>query len=240
MTLVLGLAGILALVGGIVLLRRTGNAWRVGRLLAAAPQVGLGEVEALVRGDRRAYVRTRARISSDEEFPDENQRPLVYRRRRLELREPGGRWRAVEDDRVAVPFGLEDRQVFVAVDVDALGDGLVAIPREAAGTLEEVPEGMRGAIPADLSGSTPVRLVIEQVSAVEHATVAGVPTTGPDGRVMLTAGMGRPLIVTTLELDAAMRILASGHRGTVRMAAVLLAVGPVLLAGALVAALLGA
>ena len=47
------------------------------------------------------------------------------------------------------------------------------------------------------------------MSSVEHAIVAGVPAIDPaDGTVRMTAGLGRPLILTTLERDEAMRVLA--------------------------------
>ena len=80
----------------------------------------------------RRYVRTQGRISSEDEFPDENDRPLVFRRQRLQRRD-GRAWATLDDDRVAVPFGIEDRQAFLAIDVDSLGDGLVVVPREAVG-----------------------------------------------------------------------------------------------------------
>ena len=93
-----------------------GPAYRIGRTLSAAPELALAEVVALAMGaDGRLprYVRTRGRISSEEEFPDENDRPLVYRRQRLQRRS-GRAWATLDDDRVAVPFGLEDRQTFLA------------------------------------------------------------------------------------------------------------------------------
>ena len=69
------------------------------------------------------------------------------------------------------------------------------------------------------------RLLIEQVSAVEHAFVCGVPVAAGGGETRMAAGLGRPLILTTLEPAAAMRILARAHRGRVIAAAALLAAG---------------
>jgi hypothetical protein len=90
-----------------------------------------------------------------------------------------------------------------------------------------------------LAATTPVRLRVDQVSAVEQAIVAGVPAVGPDGLPRLTAGLGRPLILTPLEPDAAMRVLAAEHRGAVRLAAALLVAGLALVAAGLVAFLVG-
>ena len=42
---------------------------------------------------------------------------------------------------------------------------------------------------------------------------------------MLRPGLGRPLMLTTLEPAEAMRMLAAGHQGTARLVAVLLAAG---------------
>ncbi len=77
-------------------------------------------------------------------------------------------------------------------------------------------EDARGSLAPDvlagLTGQARVRLLIEQLSSVEHATVLGVPVATADGRVALTAGTGRPLVICTLEQDEAMRVLAGGGR----------------------------
>ncbi len=232
----------MVVVVAVLLLRSVGPAYRIGRTLSAAPELPLAEVAGLARaagaasgvGTPARYVRTRGRISSEEEFPDENDRPLVYRRQRLQRRD-GRSWITLDDDRVAVPFGLEDRQTYLAVDIDSLGDGLVVVPRESVGVASDlppamVPEGV--ALPPD----SPVRIRIDQLSAIEQATVAGVPTLGPAGEPTLTAGAGRPLIVTSLAPDEAMRVLGSERRGTVQVVAGLLVVGLGCLAAGVVAA----
>ncbi|MFO1540352.1 MAG: hypothetical protein ACKOTZ_07880 [Chloroflexota bacterium] len=237
------LAGIAALVVALVLLRRVGAAWRVGRLLAVAPVLPLAEVAAAARSGEERLVRIHGRIASDEEFPDENDKPLVYRRQRLEWSDARGRRHPLDDERLAVPFGLEDRQDFVALDLAALGAGLVVVPRVAEGTAAEIPEHMRERIPAARLPADPaarVHLRVEQVSAVEHATAIGVPRIGPDGEPQLTAGLGRPLILTPLDPPAAMRVLAADRRGTVRAIVVLLAASGALVGAALVAAVIGA
>jgi hypothetical protein len=232
------LAGIGTLVGAFVVLRTTGTGYRIGRILAAAVELPLAEVlrEA---GDGRVtgYLRTSGRIASDEEFPDEHDRPLVFRRQRLQARE-GRSWRTVDDDRTAVPFGIEERGAWLAVDVQALADGLVVVPREAAGTAAELPPGT---LPAGvtLAPDAPVRIRVDQLSAVERATVAGVVRPGPDGEPRITAGAGRPLIVTSLEPAEAMRVLAADHRGGVRLASALMVAGLATIVAGLVALVAG-
>lgn len=220
-----GAAGCLSVAA--LLLRRLGRGYRIARLLASAPEVSLAEIREVAAAGERRYLRTTGRVSSEEEFPDENQRPLVFRRQRIEHRVDGS-WRLLDEDRLAVPFGIEDRQDFVAVDIGALGDGLVVIPRESLGTATELPDGLRSRLPADLEADTPIRLRVHQVSAVEHATVVGMPLEGPEGPLM-TAGLGRPLILSTLESSAAMRLLAGDGRRLALMAAVALIAGLALL-----------
>jgi hypothetical protein len=236
----LALAGLAALVVAALLLRRTGSGYRVGRLLATAPDVPLSElVVANPEASTPRFVRTHGRISSDEEFPDEANRPLVYRRRRLERRDGNGIWHVLDEQRLAVPFGIEERGAFLAVDVEALGDGLIVIPRESRGTAGDLPADVAASLPDVLDPTTPVRLRIDQLSAVEHATVAGVVAQLHDGTLHLTAGMNRPLILSSVEPDAAMRLLAAGRRGSVRAAAALLVIGLGLLAVSIAAFLLG-
>jgi hypothetical protein len=235
--ILLALAAV-ALVLTLVLLRTLGARYRIGRLLAATPLVDIDEARTMAAELTERYVRVTGRISSAEEFPDENDRPLVYRRKRIEIDDGRRTWRTIADEREAVPFGVETRSAFIAVDEAALDTGLVAIPRESAGRLAELPpdvlEGVENPPPSDSAA----RLVIEQLSAVEHATVCGRPVMR-DGQPMLTAGTGRPLIVTILDGPSAMRLLAAGHRRRVVAAAVSLAAAVVLTAAAGVAVVAG-
>ena len=148
---------------------------------------------------------------------------------------------------ITVNEGLDS----IAIDVDALDSGLIVVPRESVGRAADLPDRAPDGQPDD----TPVRARIEQISSVEHAIVVGFPvpmdgdggpTTGdradaaqpvtadpaaPTAR--MTAGHGRPLILTVLEPDEAMRILAGGDAERTRLAAGLLALGAALIAGAL-------
>ncbi len=222
----LGAAGAVALAIALLLLRTLGARFRLGRILSAAREVSLGECRELATGPA-VYVRIAGRVTSDEEFPDDNDRPLVFRRTRLEVAVAGKGWRTVLDEREAVPFGVESRSDFVAIDQNALGDGLVAIPRVAVGKVAELHGDMADAA----KGADPdaaAQLTFEQLSAVEQVTACGTPVLR-DGKPTLTAGLGRPLIVTVLDRSAAMRLLASGARRRVAAAAILIAAGLALL-----------
>jgi hypothetical protein len=239
--LVLAVVGVAALLTSAFVLRSLGPGYRVGRLLAATPSATIDEAIGLARtGSRDAvsYVRVSGRITSDEEFPDDQDRPLVFRRTRVQVAGAGDDWQTLVDEREAVPFGVEARSAFIAVDESALDAGLVVIPREADGVVADLPADYAAALPSDVAPTTRARLVVDQLSAVEHATVCGVPTLRGEGAVM-QAGAGRPLIVTTLEPAAAMRVLAGRHRGRVLLSALLLLAGLALIAAAVVSLLLG-
>ncbi len=241
--LLLAVMGVAALVTSAVLLRSIGPGYRVGRLLAATPRATIDEAIALaaVHPDRGAdaYVRVSGRITSDEEFPDEQDRPLVFRRTRIQVARSGNDWQTVVDEREAVPFGIESRSAYIGVDETDLASGLVVIPRQADGVVADLPAEYASAIPPGVPASARARLVVDQLSAVEHATVCGVPT-GQADRPVLRAGAGRPLIVTSLEPAAAMRVLAGSHRGRVVLAAFMLLLGMTALAAAVAALLVGA
>src|SRR5262245_33930702 len=96
--------------------------------------VDIGAAIRLATEEPGRYIRVNGRISSDEEFPDDQNRPLVFRRTRLEIKGKEEReWRSVFDEREAVPFGVESRSDYISIDDVALADGLVVIPRVSLG-----------------------------------------------------------------------------------------------------------
>jgi hypothetical protein len=223
--LVIGV-GAAVLVVGMVILRSFGSRYRVGRLLASAPLVPIGEAVRLAQAGERRFVRIEGRIDSDAEFEDADHQPLVLRRTRFESRSAGplGRWTTFDQQTEAVPFELHEGLDAIRVERAAIGDGLIVVPRRSVGVVRDLgdraPAG-EAALPPDL----PTRVTIEQVSSVEHAIVGGFPTLDPDREPIMTAGRGRPLILTTLEIPEAMRILTGGALGRTRAAAACLAIG---------------
>jgi hypothetical protein len=243
-------AGLLALVAGVAILRTYGPRYRVARLLLTTPKVSVGEALAIAATGAARYVRVDGRIDSADEFEDAAHRPLVFRRTRFEARRRG-RWQAFEDSRESVPFSISEGLDTIDVDAESLGDGLVVVVRESAGVAADV--GDRA--PATLPPATPVRAIIEQVSSVEHAIALGVPALGVPAlgvRALgvpglgvrapaetapaetaiaqtrsprLTAGLGRPLVLTTLEVPEAIRVIGGAGRLRPWLAAACLAGG---------------
>ena len=226
-------AGLVALAAGAVVLRSFGPRYRIGRLLATAPRVTVAEAVQLADTDPR-YVAVQGRIDAEAPFEDDAHRPLVYRRTRLERRNGSADWTAFDDRREAVAFVVREGLDEIAIDTDALDSGLIVVRREAVGSAAEVPDHA-----GDLPPDTPVRLRIEQVSAVEHAIAVGVPRRDAGGEVRMTEGLGRPLIMTTLETPEAMRILADGKTARPLLAAICLAAGLVLVSIGFAATIIG-
>jgi hypothetical protein len=224
--LLLAAAGVVALVGGGLILRTFGPSYRVARLLATTPKVSVAEANRLAAERRPPYVRVDGRIDSDAEFEGPDHQPLVLRQVRLETR-VGRAWRPFEDHRQTVPFTITEGLDSIAVDVDRLDRGLVVVPRESIGTAADLADR----VPAGTPPETTVRARIEHISSVEHAIVLGCPTLDGAGP-LITAGRGRPLVLTVLEPDEAMRVLAAEGRGRTRVAAALLGAAMILLLGA--------
>ena len=231
--LIIVAAGALALSAGVGVLLSFGVRYRVGRLLAATPKVSIDTAIRLADEDTRRYVRVDGRLDSAEDFPDEDQRPLVYRRRRLQLRRRG-QWRSFDERVEAVSFEIREGLNGIAIDHAALAHGLVVLPRESSGTAGEIPH----LVPAGTPPGLPARMRIEQISSVEHAVVLGVPVRSTNG-IRMTAGLGRPLVLTTMEIPEAMRILGGG-RGRPLIVVILIGGGLTLLAIGLAWALLSA
>ena len=123
-------------------------------------------------------------------------------------------------------FMFQDGALFPHRDVAGnVAFGLRVRPKATRPTDSEI----RDRVPVAYPDRTAIRYRVEQLSAVEHATVLGVPVTGAGGAATMTRGLGRPLVITTLEIPEAMRVLAGGRRGRPILAVSLLAGGAGLL-----------
>jgi hypothetical protein len=167
--------------------------------------VSIAEAKALAGGPPR-YIQVNGRVDSETDFEDDAHRPLVFRRTRLQLWN-GSRWTDLDDRRERVPFELREGLDSIAIDDEALSDGLVVVVRESEGTAADIADRA----PPGTDPTTRVRLRIEQVSTVEHAIAVGVPGLDAAGNARISAGLGRPLILATMDRADAMRVLAEGR-----------------------------
>ena len=228
--LLLTLAGVLALGAAAWVQRGFGSKVRVGRLLAVVPKVSIADARRIAESGEARYVRVDGRLDSDQEFEDADHRPLVLRRTVLEWLPPGrgAGWTRFDQKEEVVPFVVREGLDEIAVDGTALADGLVVVARERKGVAADLGDAAPPGVPLD----APVRMVVEQVSSIEHAAVLGVPRRAGSGLEM-GPGLGRPLILTTLEDDEAMRVITGGAAGRAQLALACFALG----AGLLVVAL---
>ncbi len=241
--LLLAAAGVVALGAAAVILRSFGPRYRVGRLLAVVPLVSVAEAVRLAEAGDARYVRVEGRIDSEVEFEDADHKPLVLRRTTFEWRPRGRRdWTRFDSRLEAVPFVVREGLDEIGVDAERLEDGLVVTPRESVGKARDL-EAMGGAGGAGIDPDAEARMRVELISSVDHASVLGVPATSGDGVVTIGPGLGRPLIVSTLEPDEAMRVLTGGAVVRSRIAIACVAAGAILIGAAaawwLVDALLG-
>lgn len=229
--LLLGAAGVVALVIAAMILRSFGRGYRIGRLLAVAPLVTVAEAVQLAESGKAGYVRIEGRIDSDAEWEDADHRPLVLRRTSYDWRPSGsnGTWTAFDSNLEVVSFVIREGLDEIAVDAGAIADGLVTVARESVGAARDIEAMTASGIDPDAQA----RLRVDFVSTVDHATVLGVPARAPSGGFEIGPGMGRPLILSTLEGDEAMRALSGGATQRSRLAIACLIAGAILIAVAL-------
>lgn len=240
------LIGAALVVIGLALSRRTDARTRAGQLLAGLSPLSPTEALKLaaLRGDAAPYLAIKGSIDAPEIFEDEHHRPLVYRRERVSIADDVG-WRVIDIAERSLPFVISDPSSSISIATADLSDGLVVVERRWEGSVADLHAAGReyqrpetAALVAALAASDPTRgarVGLEQISNLDRATAAGQLVNGE-----LRAGVGRPLVVTTLERDEALRLLGTEGRGrlaTSTLALALLALGVLLLVGGIALAL---
>jgi hypothetical protein len=236
----IALIGAALIVVGLLLTRRADVRTRAGQLLAGLSPVSPTEALRLaaLRGDSAPYLAIKGSIDAPEIFEDENHRPLVFRRERVSIADEGG-WRVIDVAVRSLPFFISDASSAISVAAADLAEGLVVVERRWEGSVAELHATGReyqspetAALVAAIAASDPsrhARVGLEQISNLDRATAAGQLVDGE-----LRAGVGRPLVVTTLERAEALRLLGGEGRGRLASstaALALLALGLLLLLG---------
>jgi len=236
----LAVMGVALIVAGLLLSRRTDARTRAGQLLAGLSPISPTEALKLaaLRGGAAPYLAIKGSIDAPEIFEDEHHRPLVYRRERVSVADEGG-WRVIDTAERSLPFVVSDPSNSISIATADLADGLVVVERRWEGSVADLHAAGReyqrpetAALVAALAASDPTRRArvgLEQVSNLDRATAAGQLVNGE-----LRAGVGRPLVVTTLERAEALRLLGTEGRGrlaTSTLALAFLALGVLLLLG---------
>ena len=238
---VLALAGIgfAGVALGWWLIRGSGARLAMARRMAAARACRVRDVLAL-NETPRSPLRIWGRVRCADPILTASGERLVAVHRDVAANVPGIGWRTIERVRESRRFQLWDHAGELAIDLSEAAEPLVAIPSVWRGTPEELPDEYRPAI-ARLEHRhgrrvSSVRSETRTLSVVDHLLVVARPLVVA-GAVTLRPPHGG-YIVSSLELDAAMRLLI-GRRPR-RLAFGMAAIGAggaLLAAGALTAIL---
>jgi hypothetical protein len=242
--LVIGLgaaaAGAVLASAGLLAIRSSGARMGLARRFAGAQGYHVADV---LRGAAPGRaVRVAGRIRCREPIRTSGGERLVLLHRDVEVRVPGAGWLPVQRLREARPFDLWDHAGAVRVAPDLVAEPLVVIPDRWQGRPEELPAELAAAVReiAARLGAEPdaARAETRRVSVVDRLEL--LADVGHDGH---GAAALRPprggLVVSNLELDAAMRLLGGPRRRRVLAGSAAVAIGLLLVTIGAVLAIVG-
>lgn len=207
----LALAGLGLLAAGLLLVRRSGARPTMGRRLAGARQVRVGELLDLGPTDPLPVlpVRVIGRIRCADPIVTSQDDRLVAFHRDVEVATERGGWRSIERLREARSFELWDHDGSLQLDAAAAAEPLVVLPHVWNGRADELDESYAGAlarVAAEQGPPTRARAATRIVSIVDRLLVLASITRDAAGDIALAPPRGGYL-VSSLELDDAMRLL---------------------------------
>jgi hypothetical protein len=234
------LVGLLLVLAGGVALRRSGARAGIGRRLAAARQVRLGDLlteDPLPGRPLRVVGRMRC---ADPILTVEGDR-LVALHRDVEVQLANGSWRTIERRRESRTFELWDHGGSLPIDPATAAEPLVVLPHVWRGAAAELGQEYRAAVArltAEGHDPSAARSVTRMLSVIERLLVLATVRRDADGAISLVPPPGG-YVISALELDDAMRLLGGPRKGLLLAAAAAIGLGLTLaLAGALMLAAL--
>ena len=210
---------VLLLVGGVILVRSSGSQLAIGRRLAGATGVRLGD---LLDRDPLPHrpVRVAGRIRCPDPIVTDDEERLVALHRDVEVRLGNGRWRTIERLRETRGIELWDHDGSLPLDLSRAAEPLVTIPYVWRGGVSELEQDAHRAAVKRLEAEglqpSDARAVTRTISTVDRLLVLAQPAPTGDGGIALEAPPGG-FVVSALELPDAMRLL--GGRGRRRLLA---------------------
>ena len=241
------LGGLVLLGLGLVLIRRSGARPGIGRRLAGARQLRVGQLLDLGPGDRvpERPVRVIGRIRCSDPIITSQDDRLVAFHRDVDVALPRGGWRSIERLRESRSFELWDHDGSLHVDPAQAAEPLVVLPHVWAGSVEALDETYAGAVARVAAEQGPpirARSTTRMVSVVDRLLVLAAITRDAEGGVALAPPRGG-YVVSALELDDAMRLLGGPHprlmlagMAALALSVLLLAAGALVLVSGLAAA----
>lgn len=235
----LAVAGVLLLMLGLVLIRRSGAQSALARRLAGAQQVRVGELLDLLPGGPlpRRPVRVLGRVRCAEPIVTSQDDRLVAFHRDVEVATSDGGWRSIERLRETRSFELWDHDGSLTLDPAEAAEPLVVLPHVWSGPVEDLDETYAEAlarIATEQGPATAGRATTRMVSVVDRLLVLADITRKGDGRIALAPPRGG-YVISALELEDAMRLLGGPRPRLMLAGTASVALSIVLLAGALAA-----
>src|SRR5439155_5487531 len=232
------LLGAVLLASGALWLRAIGAQMGLGRRLAGAREITVGDAAGLTQAPSRP-LRVTGRIRCPDPLVAPDGERLVAYHRDVDVRSPKGAWRTIERLRETRSFELWDHAGSMVVDPALAAEPLVTIPLVWEGRPDELggelPSGL-ARVGAEEGPPGAARAVTRTIAEGGRLLVlAQVRVTGVGGARLEPPPGG--FVISALELDAAMRLLGGPHRRQLAVAIAVLAVGGLLLVGGVVASL---
>jgi hypothetical protein len=239
----LALGGLLLLWLGAALVRRSGARPTMGRRLAGARQVRVGELLDLSPSDPlpRRPVRVIGRIRCADPIVTGQDDRLVAFHRDVDVAGAGGGWRGIERLRETRSFELWDHDGSLLVNPALAAEPLVVLPHVWNGSVDELDDSYQGALArvlAEQGIATRARATTRMVSVVDRLLVLARVTRDAAGEVELAPPPGG-YILSSLDLDDAMRLLGGPRPRLMLAGTAALVAAIVLLAAAAILLLLG-
>lgn len=234
------LLGALVLTSAVGWMRAIGANLSLGRRLAGAREIPVGEASRLTHSPPRP-VRVRGRIRCTDPLVAPDGERLVAFHRDIDVRGARGGWRPIERLRETRSFELWDHAGSIGVDPAEASEPLITIPLVWEGRPDELGDELAGAvarIAREVGQPVAARAVTRTISEVDRVLILANVRADGNGHAVLEPPAGG-FAISALELDAAMRVLGGQHRRQLAFAIGAFVVGGVLLVGA-IGLLLGA
>jgi hypothetical protein len=234
------LLGLALLGAGAAWMRAIGANMALGRRLAGAREIPVGEASRLNSSSPRP-LRVTGRIRCPDPLVTPDGERLVAFHRDVEVRTPRGGWRAIERLRETRSFEIWDHAGSMGLDPADAAEPLITIPLVWEGRTDELGGELSGAVArvAQEQGQPDAaRAVTRTISEVDRIQVLARIRADESTTAALEPPPGG-FVISALELDPAMRLLGGEHRRQLAIAIGVLAVGGAILVGGILV-LLGA
>lgn len=237
LSLLAALLGPVLLIGGLLTLKGSGARISMARRLGGAREMKVGTLLDATELPARP-VRLAGRVRCADPLVSDNDERLVAWHRDVEVRTRKG-WRSIEHRRETRSFQLWDHDGALTVDPAQAAEPLIAIPHTWNGSPADLDETYQPAIARLETQAGPItaaRAETRMIGVIDRLLVlARVERDGAGVRMQPPPG---GYVISTMELDEAMRLLGGPRRRWVPIAVLAMLCGALLTVIGLAAALI--